>query len=647
LNGLASFVGFLLLLLLTSLAAFASAGWIARAELRGRAEELLAVGLVWNALILVPIHCLGLTHQLTRTNLALASLAFSSLVWAASFARVASRRQHFTASLRVLGALLSVPRDAVTESARARSLVFVAVLATLAILGWTLWLSYLVPSDSWDGMWYHEAMVGYAIQDRGYSVIPLPQDLFQQANGYPRNCEMTNLWFVIFTGQRLIEVPNTILSVPLLMATYCMVRRYSHERLAAMGWACAFFLVPGAVLQMRSTYIDLHVAALFMGALHFCTRPRLRLRDGVLAAIALTLLVGAKSVALAWVPILAVAAVAFVLPNARTRPWSTLAVVVGGAVLITAGAAITYVRNWVLFDNPLWPVGFESATLGIRWRGVFSFESAEWNQPLSTVYARIAAVPKPGRDFADTPLTGYGMAVPFVLLPGAALALIMLMARRLRAFIEWLRSAPSALRAPAENNLFAVTLILLMTATASRALWSTRYNLHLIAGLVFLIAWWCTSYRARRIEDGIISFTVIAHLIALYWVEPAVGSVSVSRALEYAAMSAAERDTHYPRSWTMAPHVAAARDRELGPGTRVYFNKFDFVGSLWNSDYSNFVHYIDAREFLQRAARDKPDWVVVAKAGALYRAFMKQADEWEPIGPAQRDVVAFRRRAGR
>src|SRR5438874_2520793 len=106
--------------------------------------------LVWNALVLAPIHALGHLGLLTRT--ALAVLLFSMLQ------------------------------------------------------------AYLFPSDAWDGIWYHELTIGYAIQHHGYRAIDLPPALIQQANGYPRNVEMTALWFVFFTDRRLVDVVNAVLA---------------------------------------------------------------------------------------------------------------------------------------------------------------------------------------------------------------------------------------------------------------------------------------------------------------------------------------------------------------------------------------------------------------------------------------------------
>ena len=206
-------LGFLLLTFLTVYAFVAALLATTRLRYGSRAETLLTACLLWNFIILLPIHALGVAGVLYRSTLGWSSFLISSAVIGASFARVDSWEGFLREGWQTAHDVARLPFEALTISFQRRSLVFVGLVAVLSVLSWTAWMAYLAPSDAWDGIWYHETMIGYAIQNHGYATMHLPMNLTQQANGYPRNCEMTGLWFVIFTDRRLVELPNSLMAV--------------------------------------------------------------------------------------------------------------------------------------------------------------------------------------------------------------------------------------------------------------------------------------------------------------------------------------------------------------------------------------------------------------------------------------------------
>ncbi|HEV3194407.1 MAG TPA: hypothetical protein VGY54_28115 [Polyangiaceae bacterium] len=636
-----------------SLYAFVAATAVAaRMRYTQRAETLLAAIVLWNALILLPIHVLGLTNWLTANRLALASLLTSSAALGASFARAATIRQHANDVRHALLGCLRLPTDALAIALRAKSLVFIGVVAVLLILPWTVWLSYLVPSDSWDGIWYHEAMVGYAIQNRGYAPISLPANLLQQANGYPRNCEMTNLWFVIFSDRKLLEAPQSFMAVAMILAMYLIARRFTEDRVTAIGLGCALPLVPGALLELRSTYIDVQVTAFLLAAVHFVvTRQRMRIRDGWMAGLALALTMGSKSVALAWVPLLAApATMRLVAEHWRRRLGPALATIAGGAVLIGAMGSLTYVRNWIHYHNPIWPLAYDNVRFRIHWAGVYGLDSMDVNKPLKDVYSSIASVPVPGHDFADTRVYGYGFAIPFLLLPLDAVLLVVLTIAGVRWAAQRLVLHPAAqadARIPCALVLAAVFFAM---AYVSPGLWVPRYNIHLVAGLLFVIGWATGYARAPRLGDGVASFTIIASLVSLWWAQPGWG-MDIQTALEFAKLPADRRAAHAPAEWAIDDPVAEARERELGPGAVLAFtDDVAFPGQLWNENYSNRLEYVPTelgpQGALERLEQIHARWFTVGPQSALYSTIRAHPERWQEVGRATRTLnppIAFRR----
>lgn len=662
-----------LLVALSVLVFVTSAAVVVRARFSSAAEDLLAVTAVWSALVLTPIHALGLLNKLTAPLLAALVIVTCAVVGGATF-RGVDRVEHARAVRASIEAMVRLPWRGVIACWEAKSFALVGLIAALGIIVYTLWLSYLLPSSSWDGLWYHELTVGYAIQNHGYAPIdlptsvPFPMNMIQVSNGYPRHCEMTSLWFVIFSGRDLVEAPNSFAAIPLILGTYCIARRTSVDRVAPIAWGSAVLLMPAASMQLRSTYLDLHMAAFFMMALHFCTKPRMRVADAWLAMLSLGLLIGTKSTMLASVPVLwAVAAGLVVHHNYKAVKAATIGAVAGGTAIIAAFASVCYVRNLIVWKNPLWPMTWESKLLGIHFKGLAPID-AIINQLGDVSFWQgvrlITALRVPGKDFADTGAWGYGDGVVFVLIPVGLAAMGWLAVSVTRII---LREGPTISAAVAKEgsepagepsdtgpseeetlNMVLITAVLGLVAVGAPRLWYPRYNLHLAAGLMLVVHW--MSRRARALSEVIPAIIVVTGLIFLYRASPGWG-VSFSEALAYARMPVAERDARAPTDFTISPEVARARDRELTEGTVTVYAVdvvFPFVSQLWNRDYTNKLYWAESRtihEFLDAADRRSAKWVVAGETGHITKSLRTMPDRWQEIGLASRNekMVAFRR----
>jgi hypothetical protein len=643
------------LLLLSTYAAIAAVGVTVRAGLASRAESLLCAFLTWNAIILVPIHLLGVSGALTAGKLVLASIATSTLCIVASFYRASSPGAHTRAIAQLSARMARAPWDAVVLCTRARSLVLAGVLGVALVVAWTTWLSYLLPSDSWDGLLYHDGMVGYAIQNQGYAPTDLPRHLafgvragiIQQIDGFPRNCEMTALWFTIFWDRRLIEVTNSLMLVPLALATYCLAMRYSNDRVLAMGWATAAALTPAAALELRSTYIDVQVTAFFLAAVHFVTRPTMRLRDGWIASLCLALLMGGKSLGLVWVPAMSVVAVArLVWQTGRARPSATAATCAGGAALILAFASVTYLRNWLNFGDPIWPMTYDRAWPSIHWHGLARLEEFGENMSAAETLSAVTSARPFGSEFPDTGTWAWGWGLVFLVLPLAAVAAAVLVTSVARAGATRLLSSASITdREREDNNLAIVWLLFFMSAVSVHILWHPRYNLHLVAGLMLLVHW--LSRNARRLGEGAVIFCILSNVLYLWWAAPGWGA-GFDQARQYFKMTATERATRATAGWAMEPEVALARERELGPSSvTVFTDDLLFPSLLWNEKFTNriaYVPHVAPADFVAQAEAKGADWIVVGP-GDLDAALAAQRGRWVSIGIASKAgaIRAYRR----
>jgi hypothetical protein len=632
------FFGWLTLATLSSLAFIASLSLVVRGRYDSRAEQAIAIAGLWQGITVLPTLALGWTNRLTPAALGGSVLLISIGAFGLSLPRGrigAHLRDTWSAFL----GLARLPFDAVWCARR--SFVAFALVATMGCLIWTACLSYLAPSSAWDGIWYHEMIIGYTIQNRGFQIVDVPSWL-QHVNGFPRVCESLNLWFVIFTDRRLIELPNTVMGVPLMLSVYAIARRYAG-RIAAMGWACSILLMPGVILQLASTYIDVHVAALFLGALVFCTRPHLRLRDAWIAALWLALLAGSKGMALAWVPLLGLVGLGrAIAQNAVRAPWSLAGAIGGGILLVFLVAGPFYLRNWWVFKNPLWPIAVNNERFHIHWAGVH--DVLEMNKPYKQLILTMLSVPVPGHDWPDTRVYGYGLGIPWVVLPVGLVALFVAVIKY-AAYVVGLVHRDTRL-----ENLLIVVFPMLLTIPTSPALWAARYNIHLPVAFMFLVAWlFGTRYL---LQEAFTSIVVMTSLMMLWWAEP--GWIThFSTAIHLAHQPARERAAFHSAEYTIARETALARDTELGRGDlTVYGDTTSFPGLLWNESYSNRILFFPASagrdpiEFVDRVEQSEAKWLAVGSGSPEWTVVTSRTTKWQQVGYASTTgppTVAFRR----
>ena len=161
-------VALTLLVLVTSIAITSS--------IVSRAEAVIAGSLIFNAIIIVPIYVLGLTNHLGKGSLAFFVIvvcgALLGLLWLRNGIEVFR-----PLPLRML-ILAALPLIAIRRAWQKRSLNAVAAVIATSMLPYMLIVSYLAPAwRDWDGLWYHEPLIGLTIQNHGFAPEPLPPAL--------------------------------------------------------------------------------------------------------------------------------------------------------------------------------------------------------------------------------------------------------------------------------------------------------------------------------------------------------------------------------------------------------------------------------------------------------------------------------------
>lgn len=639
-------MGFALLFALSALAAFAALAAVVRAELRGRAEALVAGTLLWTAIVVAPIYVLGLSGRLWPRMVA-AGVVVSSLSAFALACRGVPPGWLARQAVALGRGLSRMPFEALALSYRARSFIFLGVAFAALLVPYLAVCAYFgQPLPKWDPLWYHDAIVGFTLQNHGFAMVDLP-DTLQKVNGYVRLCEMTQLWLVIFTDRRLADLANILYAPCIAAATYAMARRYTG-RLTAIGWGVAVILMPACAQYMQGTYVDVENAGLVLGGVLFATVDRPRLRDGALASLGLALAVGSKGLALVSAPTAGiVAAVLLLRAHWHRRRRAAIAVVAAGAALIVGTASLTYVRNYLAFHNPLWPdMRVEIPSLGIHWPGMgpWAGENGQGgtpvnlNESLPRLLDHLYALPWSIKGMYFDQAVEYGIGIVWIAVPLGALGFFTTL------LVAWKRRFVR-LSTPEAAPPLAIALILAVMIAGSPALWGPRYHTPHVGLLVVLVAWFTRRSAWQRLEEPAVAAVLITSLMMFWWTPEPSYYTSPRRLAALMKASPLEREVDRDLGAPTIKEVGLAREKELKAGTLLVFNDHyaGYPSLFWNEHFSNRVKYIRASgsAFLDRAAKEGATWVFLAATDPTLSTARAPGSGWQEIGELNPWIPGF------
>ena len=638
----------LVALLLSAVVGWAALSVAVRARLDGRAETLAATLVLASAFVIGPIYVLGVPGMLTRASMTVLVMGVAIGAWVASTVGV-GMREHARETASQAAAILRMPFEALAGSWRARSAVFACLAACAVLFVWNLLAAWLAPSwREWDALWYHESIVGFTIQNHGFSPVDLPLGGMQKINGYPRAGEMLSLWFAMYAGRALVDLPNVLLMPALFASVYAMARRLTGDRIASCGWAAVAVTIPGYVELLQSTYVDPALATFVTVGAMFVLRSPLRAREALLGAASLAI---AANVKISGVfPVVAIALIAaWQLLSRPGRRRAALLTIAGGAAMIVTLSAATYLRNLRVYHNPVWPdLAVHAPSLGIDWPGNGPFGEIRSNSRSSPGVSKNAPLLELVRDLFLPPgrLTDderkythlYGLGVPWVLLPAAALVL----ARIVLEIARGLRGGdPLTRRRKLEVFYLLLTAGVTLVTSTNRS--TPRYHVATIALWVPVVAW--AIARRRALQQALAFAATVGSLAVITWELPGWrGFPLPDRMVALWRLDPELRQMTPELGGHILRDAGLARERELVAGTTVVTDDFVFPSVLWNDDFSNTVVYVrSTTNILDTADRLGATWIYANDKETTKR--VRASGRWQEIGPlyVERWGTAFRR----
>ncbi len=571
--------------------------------------------LVALSILIVPIHVAGWFDVLTPPVVIGATATLNVAILAIVLRSGVSLREACARFARR-------PFEVVREAWRDRSVAAFALVTTYVILVYVVGACWLAPTSSWDGLGYQEAIIGYAIQEQGFNeVVVRPEAFFQQINWVPKGSSYLGIHFGLLSDARLIELPSTLVAPLFLLAGYKMARRHC-SRWLAVSLAVGAFLIPGYLLQLRSSYVDSMYASMLAVGLAFLTKRDLQGRDVLVASAAIGWAACFKVTGFFFAPVLML----LLLWRIRGRGLARSAAL--GIVFALAVGSASYARNLAQFRNPVWPYAVPYVdALGIEVPSPLPDPRTAHSGTLRSFWRDLYSPPKRKKQYADTRDNGYGNGPPFVIFPLAILALITLCGRALDARRRRERIDDS------DRTVWLYVLpALLFIATIPVLSWA-RYSLFSVLIAFVLAGWLLNKLASPSWQEAVAGIVIVTGWMTLGWSDPGWG-VKLDAAAQLAGMDTDERFVHQLRVTFQMPEVPAREREALGEGDVFAYSGSRFPASLWNREYSNRVEFIRESGHQQRFDELRPAMVVVERDDYLHRVAL--AAGFEDLGPTTR-----------
>ena len=304
-------------------------------------------------------------------------------------------------------------------------------------VAWALITGLVTPPYAFDALDYHLPSIAYWIQHG--QIGRTPYTIW--SNAYPMNTELTIAWpAAILRSDILVNLGQFPFALMGALALVVIGRAIGLRRPTALAVASLFLLTPLVLVQLSTPYVDVALAGALLTAFAFLLRAvqtlAARTTDDasplvylLFAGLAMGLALGSKSSALT-------AGVVFVITLAVALVRSVHAGTIGrrqvfaaaGLVLVPmiALASYWYVRDWIDYGNPVYPVTVQVAGVELfHGRGSVTdtvlngqAPAALRGKPWPYQVLRSWIQERPGRSYAfDSRLGGFGPIWPVLALP--------------------------------------------------------------------------------------------------------------------------------------------------------------------------------------------------------------------------------------
>jgi hypothetical protein len=233
-----------------------------------------------------------------------------------------------------------------------------AVLVLSLIAGFALVkLSFnlINPPLGWDSLNYH---FPFAVEWLKHKNLDTPLVVSDNPcpSYYPLNGSLVYLWLIFpFKNVFLADIGQFPFFVLAFLSVYNICSKLGVSRMYSFFSASLLTVTPNYFKQLSIGYVDVMVCAWFLIALNFLLNlvQRFDWQDVALFSLALGMLVGTKTIALAYAAILLVF---FVFLLIKKHDLSSLYALLTFVILSALAGGFSYIRNFFETGNPFYPM---------------------------------------------------------------------------------------------------------------------------------------------------------------------------------------------------------------------------------------------------------------------------------------------------
>lgn len=231
-------------------------------------------------------------------------------------------------------------------------------LALAVILGFGLVktsINLVNPPFGWDSLNYHFT---FPVEWLKHGNLDMPITVFDDPSPsyYPINGSLFYLWLILpFKSVFLADLGQAPFFILSFIAVYSVSRKIGMDRDFSLLATALFLLTPNFFKQLEIAYVDVMVAGLFLAGAHtlFLLKEEFSYVNVLLFGISLGLLIGTKTIALAYGLILLLPFIYLSLKHIR-KSYLLLFFIVPAVVL----GGYSYLRNFLGTGNPFYPLDF-------------------------------------------------------------------------------------------------------------------------------------------------------------------------------------------------------------------------------------------------------------------------------------------------
>jgi len=306
-------------------------------------DSLMTLFIVYFAQIILSELILGIFSILYLKNVILLNLTILLIIWL-----VTRDKKYSFNFIRIKSAIFSLLGNRIV------------ILLISLILGFGLvkfFINLVNPPFGWDNLNYHFV---FPVEWLKHGNLDTPITVFDDPSPsyYPINGSLFFLWLMLpLKNVYLADLGQIPFFILAFLAVYSLGRKLNLDEKKSFFAASLFTLIPNYFKQIQIAYVDVMVASLFLVALNFLfiLENNFSFKNTLIYSLAMGLLLGTKTIALAYMALLFIPFIYLSFKNIKKSYVSLMLYM----LVIVAFGGFSYIRNFIDTSNPLYPLDFK------------------------------------------------------------------------------------------------------------------------------------------------------------------------------------------------------------------------------------------------------------------------------------------------